>query len=67
MRPVESHWCEERQPETSFTTVWFVDGKVYRVTNQDAALVEWGPCSAKYPTVDWDQVPPDVKLRIEQR
>jgi hypothetical protein len=46
---------------------WFVDGKVYRVTNQDAALVEWGPCSTKYPTVDWGQVPADVKIRIEKR
>jgi hypothetical protein len=60
-------YCRTGMQSDTFTTVWFVDGKVYRVTNQDAALVEWGPCSTKYPTVDWGQVPADLKIRIEQR
>lgn len=60
-------YCRTGMQFDTYVTVWFVGGKVYRVTTQDAALMEWGYCSTKYPTIDWGQVPADVRVKVEQR
>jgi len=49
----------------TYATVWFLDGRVHRVTTQQATIVKFGRCSSGYPAIDWGQM--DARVKVEQQ
>ena len=45
----------------TYATVWFLDGRVHRVTTEQAQIVV-GLCSGGYPTIDWGQM--DARVTV---
>ncbi len=50
----------------SYTTVWLVRGRVVSLTTSDEPDRTPGLCTARFPAIDWGQVPPDVRIAIER-
>ena len=55
-------YCRTGIQVDTYTTVWFLDGKVHRVTSQEAALAA-GMCTVSYPTIDWGQMDTRITVR----